>query len=115
LGVITVVAVTLMAVYFGDPKTSLDHVLELILGCAAGIGAVGFMLFRGYDAFHTRKFQRDFRDDSLAALRKFADEITETQEVSERAYRAKQTCSWISAIMIALVEIAVTASRWHGR
>jgi hypothetical protein len=114
LGVITLVAVTLIAVQFADPKTASDRMLAIALGLAAWAGSVGLMLFRGYDPFYTVSFQRDYRENPSAALRKYVDEMTEAHEVSERAFRAKRVCAWISAGLIAVVEIAVSVSRWRG-
>jgi hypothetical protein len=114
LGVITVLAVTLMAVHFANPTTVLDHVLQAALDCAACLGAAGFMLFRGYEAFNAATFQRDYRGNPAAALRRLSDEMTERRELSQRALRAKRKCAWLSLLIITTVEIAASVARWNG-
>ena len=115
LGVITLVAVKmLMAVYFPDPKTVLERVLEMALGGAAAIGCIGFMLFRGYEPFTLIEFQRNYRGDPSRALRRFVDRMTELHSMSERAVRAKRTCGWIGLSIVTMVEIVTSVVRWHG-
>ena len=114
LGVITLVAVTLMAAYFPDPKTPIERVSEAALGCAAAIGCFGFMLFRGYEPFRTIEFQRDYRGDPVRALQVFVDQMTELDRLSERAVRAKKTCGWMSLSIVTTVEVVTSAVRWHG-
>jgi hypothetical protein len=103
LGVIALAAVALMPVYFSDPRALSDRILEVCLATSATVAALGFMLFRGYDAFVPLEFQRACRAEPRLALRHYCDKMVGTYQANRKAIRAKKIAAWTSIALIAAV------------